>query len=151
MPDIFLYDVAGSNPNDVILTDPTVLNPNVHVNVRPAGNGVRLNIGGIVLAAQINVLLYAGEANPTDVMLRSIGFIGGSVNVDVNATGNLLTAFLGSVSVIGDANISLTGNLFTAAVGTATASGAAAVIIGGGGVSRRTLYGKHSAGRRPYH
>ena len=75
MPDIFCYDIGGSNPADVILTDPTTLSPNIHTNVRPTQTRARGSANTTKVTGDISVILYQGSAVLTDVQLRAIGLL----------------------------------------------------------------------------
>ena len=130
MPDIYLYDPRFINPADIILSNPTVLNTTVNTSVSLVGSRAATRTGFSTLGTEINVLLYVGEATPSDVKLRYIGYIeagGGSTNIDVFVLGNLATGLVGTVSITGDANVSPTGNLATGLVGTVTITGDANV------------------------
>ena len=79
-----------------------------------------------------DIFLYQGTPNPPDVILSDPTVVrGGSGNVTVNATGNLLSAVAGIVLILASANVSSSGGSFTSNVGAVVETGDANVAASG--------------------
>ena len=104
------------------------------VNVNVTGNALTITIGSVGIIA--DSIVEAADPNRLTLGLGTLSIVG---KANVSVTGSQVALGLGTIVVTADANVSPTGNALTLATGSVTVTGAANISPTGNALSLDTV------------
>ena len=120
---------------DAISTLPFATSTNIGaVNVQVTGNALTITIGSVGIIA--DSIVEAADPNRLTLGLGTLSIVG---KANISVTGSQVALGLGTIVVTADANVSPTGNALTLATGSVTVTGAANISPTGNALSLDTV------------
>ena len=104
------------------------------VNVQVTGNALTITIGSVGIIA--DSIVEAADPNRLALGLGTLSIVG---KANISVTGSQVALGLGTITVTADANVSPTGNTLTLATGSVTVTGAANISPTGNALSLDTV------------
>ena len=104
------------------------------VNVQVTGNALTITIGSVGIIA--DSIVEAADPNRLALGLGTLSIVG---KANISVTGSQVALGLGTITVTADANVSPTGNALTLATGNVTVTGAANISPTGNALSLDTV------------
>jgi hypothetical protein len=104
------------------------------VNVQVTGNALTITIGSVGIIA--DSIVEAADPNRLTLGLGTLSIVG---KANISVTGSQVALGLGTITVTADANVSPTGNALTLATGNVTVTGAANISPTGNALSLDTV------------